>query len=130
MNSNSEADEPGKDWKAFLEAHPGDARDELPLARIAPGDRVLIKTRNTHYLFAWQGADLAVLRASSSKAPAGPVRIMGCSFGMSSSIRPDALFCGGNLEFTHSNGERTWTTSEIEEIHLLHESNKPQESAP
>jgi hypothetical protein len=105
-------------------------QEELALAQIAPGDRVLIKTRNTHYLLDWQGSDTATLRTSSPRAPQGPVRIMGCSFGLSSSIRPDALFCGGNLEFTHSAGERTWTTSAIREIHLLHRSGSTAESKP
>jgi hypothetical protein len=130
MKTDSHEDEPGSDWKAFIESHPGLKQDELSLASITPGDRILIKTRNTHYLFAWRSAELAILRASSAKAPSGPVRIMGCSFGLSSSIRPDALFCGGNLEFTHCNGERTWTTSEIKEIHLLQPSVQPAKSAP
>ncbi len=130
MKTDSDTDEPGADWKAFIESHPGLKQDELSLASVVPGDRILVKTRNTHYLFAWKSAELAILRASSPKAPSGPVRIMGCSFGLSSSIRPDALFCGGNLEFTHSNGDRTWTTSAIQEIHLLHQSDQPEKSAP
>ncbi|MEJ0000425.1 MAG: hypothetical protein WDO13_15460 [Verrucomicrobiota bacterium] len=130
MKTDSDTDELGADWKAFLESHPGVKRDELPLAGIATGDRILIKTRNTRYLFTWKGGDLAELRASNPKAPSGEVRIMGCSFGLSSSIRPDALFCGGNLEFTHANGEKTWTTSELQEIHLLHKSPPDLESAP
>jgi hypothetical protein len=84
---------------------------------------VLIKTRNSLYLFTWKSGDEADVRSNDPKAPIGPVRIMGCSFGLSSSIRPDAIFCGGNLEFTHAKGEKTWTTSPIEEIHLLHQSN-------
>lgn len=110
------------DWKSFLKSLPASFEQELQLSAIVPGDRVLIKTRNTAYLLAWTGVDTADLRADDAKAPSGPVRIMGCSFGMSSSIRPDAFFCGGNLEFTHSRAEKTWTTSPIQEIHLLHRS--------
>jgi hypothetical protein len=89
----------------------------------------MIKTRNSSYLLEWKGVDEAVVSSDDPKAPSGPVRIMGCSFGLSSSIRPDAFFCGGNLEFTHSNGEKTWTTSPIREIHLLHRS-QPSTTAP
>jgi hypothetical protein len=119
-----------QDWKAFLKSLPESSQTELDLAAIADGDRVLIKTRNTLYLFTWKGADTAELRTNSRKAPSGPVRIMGCSFGLSSSIRPETLFCGGNLELTHSQGEKTWTTSTIREIHLLHRSKKPIETSP
>lgn len=112
----------GLDWKMFLESLPATSEKELPLIAIVPGDRVVIRTRNTAYLFKWKAVDEADLTANDPKAPSGPVRIMGCSFGLSSSIRPDAFFCGGNLEFTHANGDKTWTTSPIEEIHLLHQS--------
>jgi len=132
MNIDPKADEPKPDWKSFIDFLPQKEsyRKELELSAIAPSDRVLIKTRNTIYLFTWQSLDLAELRTNSPKAPSGPVRIMGCSFGLSSSIRPDALFCGGNLEFTHSQGEKTWTTSPIEEIYLVHHSKKPAASPP
>jgi hypothetical protein len=130
MNNDPKANEPIQDWKALVEALPKSLCEELALTAIAPGDRVIIKTRNTLYLFTWKHTDLAELRADNPKTPAGPVRIMGCSFGLSSSIRPDALFCGGNLEFTHSQGEKTWTTSPIEEIHVLHHSKKKTASPP
>jgi hypothetical protein len=129
MQTDSDAGDLSVDWTAFLSSFSGLKRDELSLAAVAPGDQVLVKTRNTQYLFTWKGAELADVRSSSPRAPSGPVRIMGCSFGLSSSIRPDALFCGGNLEFTHANGERRWTTSEIKEIHLLHTSAQ-KETAP
>jgi hypothetical protein len=110
------------DWKSFLKSLPESFEQEIALKAIVPGDRVLIKTRNSAYLFDWKDVDEANVRSNDPKAPSGPVRIMGCSFGLSTSIRPDVLFCGGNLEFTHSNGEKTWTTSPIREIHLLHRS--------
>jgi hypothetical protein len=130
MNNDQSPPETGSSWEALVHSHAARKHDELPLANIAPGDQVLVRTRNTHYLFAWQSPDLALLRTSSAHAPTGPVRIMGCSFGLSSSIRPDALFCGGNLEFTHSNGEKTWTTSSIREIHHLQKSLQPTETKP
>jgi hypothetical protein len=110
----------GWDWKSFIQSLPTAFQKELDLTALVPGDHVLIKTRNALYLFSWQGAEMAELCTNSQRAPSGPIRIMGCSFGLSSSIRPDALFCGGNLEFTYQAGEKTWTTSEIDEIHHLH----------
>ena len=130
MQTDSDADGAALNWQTFLQSHEGLAQNELALTAIAPGDRVLVKTRNTHYLLSWRGGDMATLRTSSAKAPSGAVRVMGCSFGLSSSIRPDALFCGGNLELTHLDGERTWTTSEIKEIHLLHRLDANSESSP
>jgi hypothetical protein len=130
MNNNPSSDQFGLDWKSFVESLSDSFEEELSLASIVPGDRVLIKTRNTLYLFLWKGRDEADVRSNDAKAPSGAVRIMGCSFGLSSSIRPDALFCGGNLEFTHSQGEKTWTTSPIVEIHLLHQSNQQPVTSP
>jgi hypothetical protein len=128
MTTDSDTGEQSPDWQAFLAGHAAVKQDEISLATVEPGDRILVKTRNTHYLLAWRNADLAELQSSSPRAPSGPVRIMGCSFGLSSSIRPDALFCGGNLEFTYADGEKRWTTSAIEEIQLLHTSS-PKEKA-
>jgi hypothetical protein len=112
----------GWDWTSFIQSLPTAFQKELDLTAVVPGDHVLIKTRNALYLFTCKGPDLAELCTNNPKAPSGPVRIMGCSFGLSSSIRPDALFCGGNLEFTYQQGNKTWTTSEIDEIHLVHRS--------
>jgi hypothetical protein len=45
---------------------------------------------------------------------------MGCTFGLSSSIKPDHLFCGGNLELSYQldGAPMTHTTTTIKEIHL------------
>ena len=117
MRTDSAERKGGLDWKEFLREDMAARREELSLTELKPGDRVLLHTRNSKYAFTWETPDRAMMRASSEKAPSGLVRIMGCSFGLSSSIRPDAIFCGGNLEYAH--GERTWTTSEIGEIYLL-----------
>jgi hypothetical protein len=128
VNTESNTGELSPDWQSFLASHASVKQDEISLSSVEPGDRILVKTRNTHYLLSWQSADHSELRTNSSRAPSGLVRIMGCSFGLSSSIRPDALFCGGNLELTYADGEKRWTTSAIEEIQLLHNSS-PKEKA-
>jgi len=45
---------------------------------------------------------------------------MGCTFGRSSSIKPDHLFCGGNLELSYrlKGTAMTHRTTAIKEIHL------------
>jgi hypothetical protein len=120
----------GWDWASFVRSLPKSFEKELDLGAVAPGDRILVKTRNTLYLFTWKGGYQAELRTNKRKTPGGLVQIMGCSFGLSSSIRPDALFCGGNLEFTHEEGEKTWTTSKIDEIYHLHLSEKKSPCPP
>ena len=79
----------------------------------------MVKTRNTLYLFEWKTSGLIELRTNNPATPSGPVQIMGCTFGHSSSIRPDFLTCGNNLELTYNDAHRTWTTSPIDEIHHL-----------
>jgi hypothetical protein len=118
------------EWQSFLESLPSSFEKELSLASIVSGDRVVIKTRNTLYMFVWKSLDEADLRTNDPDAPAGPVRIMGCTFGMSSSVRPDAFVCGANLEFTHAGGEKTWTTSPIREIHRVHWSAASTQTQP
>jgi hypothetical protein len=130
MKGDFNSNEPDPDWDMFIESQAALMRNELKLSIVKPDDRILVKTRNTHYLFVWKNPDLAYLRSNSAKAPSGAVRIMGCAFGLSSCIRPDALFCGGTLEFTYASGAKTWTTSTIEEIHLLHQSAKTVKSSP
>ena len=107
------------DWSTFVHSLTEPTCNELDLRRMAEGDSVVVKTRNTLYLLEWKTADSVELRTNSASAPSGPVRIMGCTFGLSSSIRPDFLTCGSNLEVTYNDGHRTWTTSPIEEIHHL-----------
>lgn len=130
MTIDRKADGAGWDWTSFVQSLPQPLPQELDLQAVAPGDSVLVKTKNTLYLFTWKGACQAELRTNNQKTPSGSVQIMGCSFGLSSSIRPDALFCGGNLEFTHQRGEKTWTTSRIDEIYLLHLSEKKTPTRP
>ena len=110
----------GGDWKSFVQSLAKDSLPEVELRKMKSGDCVLLKTRNTFYLLEWKTDDLVELRSNKAKAPSGPVQIMGCTFGQSSSIRPDLLTCGANLELTYNNGHRTWTTSVIDEIHYLH----------
>jgi hypothetical protein len=108
------------DWSSFVQSLTQPSSQDLDLRRMKAGDLVLVKTRNTLYLLEWKTADSVELRTNKTTRPGGLVRIMGCTFGHSSSIQPDFLSCGGNLELTYNEGHRTWTTSPIDEIHHLH----------
>lgn len=105
------------DLIAFLRATARSIGDELELTQIRAGDRLLVRTRNTHYLFQMTGPHDGVLSSDRADRPAGPVRINGCTFG-GSTIKPNHLFCGGNLEFTYQDGVHRFTTTPIVAIQL------------
>jgi hypothetical protein len=108
------------DWVHYLKSNEGRLGDELELSGLEPGDLLRIVTLNSEYLLTMGNGRDATLVCPQPGRPAGPVSIMGCTFGLSSSIKPDHLFCGGNLELTYeSKGvSMTHTTTAIKEIHL------------
>lgn len=76
--------------------------DQFDLGQLAPGDKLKVVTQHTDYVFTVVEGRDADLECSRADRPSGRVRIMGCTFGHSSSIKPDDLFCGGNLEFAYA----------------------------
>ena len=113
-------DQPVPDWEAFLRRHDASGVVELDLGTVQPGDRLLVVTQNTVYSLVMLEAHEAMLTSNRTDRPSGRVRINGGTFGLSSSIKPDHLFCGGNLEIVHSNGREIFTTTEIRGLQLLH----------
>ena len=107
------------DIVAFLQSAEKWMGDELDLARIRPGDRLLVRTRNTNYLFHMTGTHSATLTTDRAERPGGPVEIHGCVFGRSSMIKPGHLFCGGGLEIAYTATQRKTTTTPIEAIQLI-----------
>ena len=108
-----------KDWLLYLKSVEGKYGDEFDLSQLSPGDVLKVVTQHADYVFTTiEGRD-AELLCSRAGRPNGRVRIMGCTFGRSSSIKPDHLFCGGNLELTyHLEGVlMTHTTTAIREIY-------------
>jgi hypothetical protein len=89
------------DWVQYLKLNEGKIGDELDLSQLQPRDLLTIVTLNSEYLFTIVKGREATLVCSRPGRPAGLVAIRGCTFGHSSSIKPDHLFCGGNLEFTY-----------------------------
>lgn len=107
------------DMLAFLQSAEKWVGDELDLSQLRLGDRLLVRTRNTSYLFVMTGEHTAQLSSDRADRPSGPVQIQGCVFGQSRMIKPGHLFCGGGLEITFDGGRQTFTTTAIEAIQLL-----------
>jgi hypothetical protein len=113
-------DSPGTpDIVAFLQSAEKWIGDELDLNELRAGDRLLVRTRNTHYLFAMKGGHTAELSCDRADRPRGPVQIQGCVFGQSRMIKPGHLFCGGALEISLESERRTFVTTPIEAIQLV-----------
>lgn len=108
------------DWLRYIQSKEGKLGAELELAELGPGDVLKIVTQNSDYFLTIVEERAAVLTCSEPGRPAGPVQIMGCTFGQSSSIKPDHLFCGGNLELRYQldGAPMKHTTTAIQEIHL------------
>jgi hypothetical protein len=111
----------GPDYLKVLDAVNAAAGDEFDLTQLQAGDRLRIVTDKTIYTFRIVDPVMrdAVVESNRPERSYGPCRIMGCTIGLSSSIKPNHLFCGGNLEFTHKAGERTHTTTAIRAIEWL-----------
>jgi hypothetical protein len=125
MNLPPEASRPtpeglvrGPDWLKAVDAMNDAAGDEFDLTQIQAGDLLRVTTAKSTYTFRIIDPLMrdAVVECDRPGRNYGPCRIMGCTFGLSSSIKPNHLFCGGNLEFTHTKGERTHTTTAIRAI--------------
>lgn len=102
-----------------LRDHVAESPPEIDLTQLLPGDRLRVVTLHTAYDLEIIGARVAELKCDRADRPSGRVQIQGCTFGMSSTIKPDALFSGGNLEFTFDEGRMTHTTTVIRELHWL-----------
>ena len=121
------------DWFSILKQNIEEGEAEFDLRQLEPGDLLRVVTRHTRYdLISISGRD-AELATDHPDRPSGKVKIMGCTFGRSSSIKPDHLFCGGNLELTFDEGRMTHLTTAIREIHWLrrkHAQGAPGAEAP
>ena len=108
------------DLIGYLKSAADKLGDELDLAQLAAGDELRVVTNHTEYLFTIMENRFASLSSVRCDRPAGRVRLMGCTLGNSSSIKPDHLFCGGNLEFTYELDGRSMThkTTAIKAIYL------------
>ncbi|MBI4025370.1 MAG: hypothetical protein HY360_10355 [Verrucomicrobia bacterium] len=105
------------DWLSFIERQNGANGHEFDLQQLRPGDWLRVVTQHTTYDFRMLSEREATLRTGRDDRPSGLARILGCTFGQSSSIKPDHLFCGGNLKFVFQDGEMTLVTTSIREIH-------------
>jgi hypothetical protein len=108
----------GSDWERFLRAHQALGLPEVDLGQIRPGDRLLVETLHTRYGFEWRDGEV-VLATNRTDRPSGAVQIQGCAFGQSSTIKPGALFCGGNLEYLSDEGRMRHRTTAIRSLVLF-----------
>src|SRR3954471_15945736 len=109
-----------QDWIRFVKSKNGKLGSELDLSLLAPGDLLKVVTKNSEYVLKIRKDREADLTCAQPGRPSGRVRILGCTFGRSSSIKPDHLFCGGNLELSYrvEGAAMTHRTTSIKEIHL------------
>jgi hypothetical protein len=129
--SNSIMHEPeSPDIVAFLKAVGKCVGDELELSQLVAGDRLLVRTRNTHYLFLMTGAHTAYLTTDRADRPTGQVQIQGCVFGQSRMIKPGHLFCGGGLEILLTASGEVFTTAPIKAMQLVKMSSPENPSSP
>lgn len=110
------------EWEAFLRQHQAVGLPQVDLAQLRSGDRLIVETLHTRYGFEWRGDGSVVVATNRPDRPSGVVAIQGCTFGRSSTIKPNALFCGGNLEFLSAGGTVRHTTTAIRSLVLLRQS--------
>ena len=113
------------DWMNVLRQHVDEAPLEIDLTRLLPGDLLRVVTLHTTYDLEIIAGRIAELKCDRADRPSGRVQIQGCTFGRSATIKPDALFSGGNLEFTFDDGAMTHTTTVIRELHWLRRNAQP-----
>jgi hypothetical protein len=89
-----------KDWLLHLKSTEGKLGEEFDITQLAPGDLLKVVTLHTDYLFTVVDNRHADLVCSRPDRPVGRILLMGCTFGESSSIKPNHLFCGGEA-MTH-----------------------------
>lgn len=89
------------DFIAYLKSSVEKLGDHFDLQQLAARDELKVVTNHTEYVFKIVDSRTADLTSSRFDRPRARVKIMGCTFGESSSIKPDHLFCGGNLEFIY-----------------------------
>ena len=107
------------DIVAFLQSAEKWVGAELDLGALQTGDRLLVHTQNTRYLFVMKGQHRAELIPDRADRPRGAVQIQGCVFGDSKMIKPGHLFCGGALEIRLDQGRRTFTTTPIQALQIV-----------
>ncbi len=117
-------------WISILKQQVESGNAEFDLRQLEPGDLLRIVTAHTRYELVLIAGRFADMTTDRPNRPAGKVSIMGCTFGKSSSIKPDHLFCGGSLEFTFDEGRMTHLTTAIKEIHWLRRTQPSANAAP
>ncbi len=108
------------DWFSNLSAMQA-VGGRLSLTDLLVGDLLKVSTERSTYFFriTEPRQRLAEMWKQGSNGVPIPVQIMGCTLGLSSTIDPRSLFCGGSLEYTTESGARTHTSTPIRELACL-----------
>ncbi|HVU16326.1 MAG TPA: hypothetical protein VHD32_05355 [Candidatus Didemnitutus sp.] len=109
----------GGDWQRFLKEKNALGVPEVELATLNAGDRLVVETRNTRYELLWMEGDEVNLSTNRPDRRGGRVRVQGCAYGRSSTIKPGVLFCGGNLEYVSHDGQTRNRTTTIRGLAIL-----------
>jgi hypothetical protein len=105
-------------WEAFLRAAEQSSLSEINLLDLKTGDQLFVVTAHTCYIFKVTASSKAELSTNRLDRPTGLVQLNGCTFGASATIKPNRVFCGGNLEFTVQNDRTLFTTTKILALQL------------
>ncbi|HEY4302751.1 MAG TPA: hypothetical protein VGM73_17915 [Candidatus Didemnitutus sp.] len=109
----------GGDWQRFLKQRNAQSVPEVQLATMNAGDRLVVETRNTRYELLWLEGDEVMMTTNRADRHGGSIRVQGCAFGRSSTIKPGVLFCGGNLEYVSRDGQTRNRTTTIHGLALM-----------
>lgn len=118
-NAPLPSNSPVPDWETYLHQHQAEGLPEIELSSLKSGDCLLVVTEHTAYTLVMRENGEADMTTNRTDRPSGRVLIHGCTFGASSSIKPDHLFCGGNLEFAHGEKGEVTTTTTIRALQLV-----------
>lgn len=105
-------------WETFLRAAELSSLPEVDLGQLKAGDQLSVLTENTCYIFRITSPSVAELSTNRPDRPTGSVQLNGCTFGASATIKPNRVFCGGNLEFTVQNDRTIFVTTTIRALQL------------
>ena len=115
------------DVDEFLRGFQTQHRPEVDLNALRSGDILVVATANTLYRIVMDDMRCGTMSTNHAKRPVGAVQLMGGTFGHSSTIKPDGVFCGGGLEYLHCASKKIHVTTAIRALWLANR--LPQDSA-
>lgn len=109
----------GSSWTDIAARQMARTQSVLDLSTLQPGDRVLVGTRNTHYLLEWGGGGGVTVSTNRKDRPFGRIVIDGCAARRLGDPSPGVLFCGGRMQYHSMNGQVRHRTTEIQALLVM-----------